>query len=252
MENLRKHISERKYIGRFEELYLAFDMNRGLHQFEAYALYCYIREYKPKSIIEMSPDYGFSTYIMLNAIYDEGYENEIEYFKSYDLRNALSLKAKKLTERSKFYSIHCGNAKNILEVPLRFDFWFIDSDHSKSFATWYIKHVSKAKHIFVHDIDPSEEYQIKYRKDNENTQSGGEPLVVIEWLKSLGYYYKDELVTYSPLVTGTDEECDYKSLWTHNDPTKVPKMFWSLLERWVHSHPFFVNQQNRSLFFEMV
>jgi hypothetical protein len=180
----------------------------------------------------MSPDEGFSTFIMLNAILDEGYGDEIDFFKSYDLQNKLRPETLDKISNFNFFTFFGGDAsKNISFDDNGIDFFFIDSDHSKSFAEWYVDLLPSVKYFFVHDIDPSEEYHIKFRPDNQNVYCGGEPLVIYNLLRNLGFEYLEKKISYLSEYYPETQLGEYKSIWTHQDPEKKSKIFWSSLEQ---------------------
>jgi len=213
-----------------------FSGDRGLNMFEAYCLYLFIRKYKPKKIKEMSPNNGFSTFIMIQAIIDEGYDNDLEMFDSYDLEDKLCKEAREKSSKLKIFNFFKGDAKENLKLNEKIDFFFVDSDHSESFAKWYVNIFHFANFIFVHDINPSEEYHLKYRGENsENKYSGGEPLVIYNFLRDKGYDYD---YTYNKTFyhggfVSRIEEGEYLAKWIslNNKDKNCEKIFWSLLNQ---------------------
>ena len=213
-----------------------FSGDRGLNMFEAYSLYSFVRKYKPKKIKEMSPNNGFSTFVMSQAILDEGYESELEMFDSYDLKDMFCEEAREKFSKLKVFNFFGGDAKETLNLSEKIDFFFVDSDHSKSFAEWYINLFEFADFIFVHDINPSEEYHLKYRgADDENKHSGGEPLVVYNFLRQMGYEYdySQDKTFYPKEFVSQIEEGEYSATWTSvdNEDKNCEKIFWSLLNQ---------------------
>jgi len=213
-----------------------FSGDRGLNMFEAYSLYSFIRKYKPKKIKEMSPNNGFSTFVMSQAILDEGYESELEMFDSYDLKDMFCEEAREKFSKLKVFNFFGGDAKETLNLSEKIDFFFVDSDHSKSFAEWYINLFEFADFIFVHDINPSEEYHLKYRGEHtENKNCGGEPLVIYNFLKQKGYDYdySHNKTFYSKNFVSQIEEGEYLTKWisVSNSDKNCEKIFWSFLNQ---------------------
>ena len=237
MKILKDSVYSLEFFEDFKILWSSpFSGDRGLNMFEAYCLYSFIRKYKPKKIKEMSPNNGFSTFVMSQAILDEGYENELEMFDSYDLSNGFCSEAIEKYSKLKVFKFFGGDAKHTLELSEKVDFFFVDSDHSKSFAEWYINLFQFANFIFVHDINPSEEYHLKYRgADDENKHVGGEPLVVYNFLRQMGYEYdySQNKTFYSKEFVSKIEEGEYLATWTSvdNEDKNCEKIFWSLLNQ---------------------
>jgi len=237
MKTLKNSVFSLEFFEDFKTLWSSpFSGDKGLNMFEAYSLYSFIRKYKPKKIKEMSPNNGFSTFIMSQAILDEGYENELEIFDSYDLSEQFCSEASEKSSKLKVFKFFGGDAKNTLELSEKVDFFFVDSDHSKNFAEWYINLFKFADFIFVHDINPSEEYHLKYRgADDENKHSGGEPLVVYNFLRQMGYDYdySQNKTFYPKEFVSQIEEGEYSATWTSvdNEDKNCEKIFWSLLNQ---------------------
>jgi predicted O-methyltransferase YrrM len=213
-----------------------FSGDKGLNMFEAYSLYLFIRKYKPKKIKEMSPNNGFSTLVMSQAIVDEGYVDELEMFDSYDLNDCFCEEAREKSSKLKVFNFFVGDAKETLKLNEKIDFFFVDSDHSKSFAEWYVNSLHFADFIFVHDINPSEEYHLKYRGEHtENKYCGGEPLVVYNFLREKGYDYdySHNKTFYPKNIVSKTEEGEYLAKWisVNNDDKNCEKIFWSLLNQ---------------------
>jgi hypothetical protein len=237
MKTLKDSVFRLEHFGDFKLLWgSSFSGDRGLHMFEAYCLYLFIRKYKPKRIKEMSPNQGFSTFIMSQAIMDEGYCDDLEMFDSYDLEYKFCREASEKSSKLKVFNFFAGDARENLKLDERIDFFFIDSDHSKSFAKWYIDKFHFADFIFVHDINPSEEYHLKYRGGNEeNKYSGGEPLVVYDFLRGKGYDYDyvQNKTFYSKEIVSKIEEGEYLAKWISidNKDKNCERIFWSLLNQ---------------------
>jgi len=184
----------------------------------------------------MSPDKGWSSFIIINAIRDEKYD--IEYFKSYDIQNQISEQYLQLFKQilNEKYELVIGDAKKTLIINDNIDLFFIDSDHSYSFALWYKQYLKFAKYIFVDDINPDIKYQDKFRtptKENikmelENVHFGGEPYVIYNYLKHIGYKILDKETEYFGNFFGNNEVGFYKSTWEKNNSSE--NIIWFSME----------------------
>jgi hypothetical protein len=233
MNNLRDNISSHTFLKDFELVWNSdFSGNRGLHKFECYCLYSFIRTYKPRRIVEMSPDEGFSTFVMISAILDEKYGEDMDFFRSYDLKYKFCKEAEEKIQGADFFNFFEGDAsKNISLKKGELDFFFIDSDHSRSFAEWYSNFLDSSKYFFIHDIDPSEEYHKKFRPDDQNFYCGGEPIVIYNFLRGLGFEYSGDRVSYTTEFYPASQIGEYNSRWDHKNINFKEKIFWSALEQ---------------------
>lgn len=123
-----------------------------LGDMEAEITYLLIREYKPNTIVEISPASGWSTSWILNALKDNGLGN----LYSYDLVDDSTKTIPLLLSNSRWNFIKGDIKKNIHLLPEKIDYLFIDSDHSANFAMWYIQNLLSNKgeniKVSVHDI----------------------------------------------------------------------------------------------------
>ena len=118
---------------------------------ESQFLYSLIRHLKPKLVLEMSPDQGLSTSIMLEAMDKNGIESIL---LSYDITD-LSLKWDRkegLVQRE----LLLGDVRETLtdEHLENTELFFIDSDHSYAFASWYSPRIELLKpgtSVIIHD-----------------------------------------------------------------------------------------------------
>ncbi len=125
--------------------------NLQFYQSESEFLYSLVRMTKPKTIIEISPDEGFTSVIMLQALEKNGIPCKIH---SFDIHEK-SKRHNRLTgdiQRELFL----GDVKQNLtdELIKQADFILIDSDHSYEFGKWYSKRfqiVKPGTFIIVHD-----------------------------------------------------------------------------------------------------
>ncbi len=128
----------------------------------------------------MSPDKGWSTFLICSAIVDEGYQNEVEIYNVYDISDSISSTAKDKLNQIKNNKVIIDDARKSVNFDnSEIDFWFIDSDHSIGFAQWYINLIKNTKYFFIHDLNASPDYHKKFRKDNDNVHSGGEAIGIL-------------------------------------------------------------------------
>ncbi len=166
--------------------------------FDAELLYSFIRITKPKKIIEMSPDKGWSTEIMIKAINDN--KQKCEIF-SFDIRD-FSQKWDQDNEYV-FRKLILGNAQETVSKYLKdCDFMFIDSDHSYDFGKWYsnliLPELDDGVYVWIHDwptfesdgwsgeaiLSPSGSVASEsYREYHSGDFRQGEPKAVKEYFK---------------------------------------------------------------------
>ena len=157
---------------------------------EAEIQYIRLRELQPKRTLEMSCRCGWSTFWLLSALHDNyhytthsGTEAAPELW-SYDIvPDVLSLPMPENLKQ--FWKFTVGDARetlmkiNVDGEPPQFDYLFIDSDHSQTFArdyTDYLLESQKGQFLSgsIHDVYP-------HRGTGEWGPSP-EGIVVLEWL----------------------------------------------------------------------
>lgn len=143
-----------------------------LGDMEAEITYLLVRHSKPLTVVEISPASGWSTSWILNALLDNG----VGKLYSYDLvDDSTRVIPENLSEnRWNFYQ---GDVKdNLGLLPKKIDYLFIDSDHSKEFANWYLEYLfplaGKGVKTSVHDI----------LKLSSEPGWGEESLILCAWL----------------------------------------------------------------------
>lgn len=125
---------------------------------EAQCLYLLIRQSRPKVVWEISPNYGYSTGYILQAMN----RNECGALYSFDLTSRVSIVAHMNFkrngidyERQKYV---VGDARKTWQSVAEkdIDLLFMDSDHSYEFGRWYMKDliplVKSGGLIHVHDV----------------------------------------------------------------------------------------------------
>jgi|CXWL01.1.fsa_nt_gi predicted O-methyltransferase YrrM len=148
-------------------LFPAFD------DLEAEITYLLLRFSRPKCVLEMSPNSGWSTTWILSALRDNDNGGQLW---SFDLHATCQEFVPQSLSCGRWNFVQ-GDAKQTIASAPEFDYLFIDSDHSRQFAEWYVgtlfPRIRPGTFVSVHDVfhaeSPSEE---------------GE--VVIDWLKSNG------------------------------------------------------------------
>lgn len=150
-----------------------------LDDLEAEITYLLIREHKPNLIVEMSPNTGWSTTWILSALRDNGGAGQLWSYDLHDISTKFVPKSL-AEERWKFF---LGDARENLPDPSQIDHFFIDSDHTGEFATWYVQSLfpslrSTCKvsvHDVFHESTPSQEGQVVIAWLNERGKSFWSP-----------------------------------------------------------------------------
>jgi predicted O-methyltransferase YrrM len=148
-----------------------------LDDLEAEITYLLLREFKPEVVVEISPGGGWSTCWILSALND----NENGELLSYDLIDDSTHCVKPELSRGRWHFIR-GDVREQL-LPGKIDYLFIDSEHSETFAWWYIKNVFPKVRIggiiSVHDV---------FHTDDPGSFSK-EGKVIIKYLETQGIPY---------------------------------------------------------------
>lgn len=112
----------------------------------------------------MSPNAGWSTTWMLSALRDNGDGSQLW---SYDLHETSTKFVPSSLARSRWYFVQ-GDARETVPKAPEFDYLFVDSNHSRGFAEWYVKELFPRLRpgavVSVHDVFhapvPSEEGEV--------------------------------------------------------------------------------------------
>lgn len=147
--------------------------------FDSEMLYTLIRILKPKKIIEMSPDKGWTSEILIKASEDN---NQKVNIYSFDIHND----SKELDRNGKVSrKLIVGKAQETLTADfLDCDFMFIDSDHTYNFGLWYaseiLPNLRKGTYIWIHDWPTYEAcgWNGHILDEKSAGQKWGEPLAV--------------------------------------------------------------------------
>ena len=158
----------------------------ALDDLEAEITYLLIRERRPKTVVEMSPNAGWSTTWILSALRDNDDGGQLW---SFDLHDTSTKFVSGQLARGRWHFVQGDAHKTILNAP-DFDYLFIDSDHSRQFASWCLQalfpRVNPGTIVSAHDVF----HQAKPSEEGE---------VVIEWLSRnhMAYWTPSPMVTHS-------------------------------------------------------
>lgn len=148
----------------------------ALHDLEAEITYLIIRDRNPHLVIEMSPNGGWSTTWILSALRDNGNGGQLW---SYDIHNTSTKLVPNTLASGRWYFVQ-GDARQLVFGAPDFEYLFIDSDHTKEFAHWYVETLFQRARpgclVSVHDVFHSE-------------MPSDEGAVVMSWLKARGLSY---------------------------------------------------------------
>ena len=118
--------------------------------FEAEILFMMIRELQPNRIFEMSPNRGYSTMWILEALMHNGKG----HLTSLDIHDACT----KFVPQRTFWTFVKSDIRSYIRLADMevFDFLFIDALHTETFSRWYTLNLlhnrSSAAHVMIHDI----------------------------------------------------------------------------------------------------
>jgi predicted O-methyltransferase YrrM len=155
-----------------------------LDDIEAEVTYLLIREFRPKTIVEIAPSGGWSTSWILRALKDNDYGT----LYSYDF-NDTSKKTlpSDLTDDRWIFS-KGKIQKRMHTLPQAFDYLFMDADHSASFTSWYVQHLfprlKDGALVSVHDVFHKSQAGFPYE----------EGTIILQWLQQKKYQF----MTFSP------------------------------------------------------
>jgi len=127
-------------------------MRPQLNDVEAEITYLLLREFKPKTVVEISPCGGWSTTWILNALKDNGTGRLF----SYDIVDTSEKTIPQDLKEGRWKLIMGDVKENIDKLPPSIDYLFLDSDHSAEFARWYIQNLfprlKPGTRVSVHDV----------------------------------------------------------------------------------------------------
>ena len=143
-----------------------------LDDIEAELTYMRIRASRPRQIVEVSPFRGWSTTWILRALRDNGEGSLISFDRIDDSRLFV---APELAEGR--WTLIVGDVRDRMpDMPQSFDYLFIDADHQRQFAEWYLAELmpraAPGAGVSIHDIFHG----------RGPGRSSGEARVVLDWL----------------------------------------------------------------------
>ncbi len=152
-------------------------LNPQLDRIEAEVTYLLIRETRPRKVVEFSPCGGWSSSWILNALIDNGDGGQLW---SFDLTDQATKVLPESLTRGRWHFIQGDVKEHLDDFPPEFEYLFIDSDHSRPFAEWYIgalfPRIQAGTVVSVHDV---------FHKKNPSAE--GE--AVIAWLEGRDLSY---------------------------------------------------------------
>ena len=171
-------------------------MDPGLDDIEAEISYLLLRERRPDTVVELGASGGWSTTWLLHALRDNGHGT----LHSYDIVDFAvgNVPAELAAGRWRFNS---GDVRRAT-LPPAIDYLFIDCDHSREFAEWYLAHLMPSLRpgtpVSIHDIfHPS--YVWRAWDFSQSTRMGEVPTIQ-RWLHGQGIRYFTPSRTWAPAV----------------------------------------------------
>ena len=146
-------------------------MNPMLDDIEAELTYLFIRDRRPEAVVEISPFRGWSTTWMLQALRDNGTGALVSFDLVEDSRRFIP------EELATRWTLITGDVRDrIPDLPDPIDYLFLDSDHRRAFAEWYIAELmprlAPDAMVSVHDVFHG----------RGPARGSGEARVVLDWL----------------------------------------------------------------------
>jgi len=149
-----------------------FSLRPQLDDIESEITYLLVRETRPDTVVEISPSAGWSSSWLLRALKDNGSGMLV----SFDVVDDASRVLPSELTQSCWKFVQGDVTRMVAQFPERIEYLFMDSDHSESFAHWYIEtivpRVRAGGIMSVHDV---------FHTSNpcSHDKEGG---VIIEWL----------------------------------------------------------------------
>lgn len=138
-----------------------------LDDIEAETTYLLVREFRPRTVVEIAPDGGWSTTWLLAALRDNGSGRLF----SYDMFDHSTRTVPQELAKGRWTFAQGDVRSRLAQLPPRIDYLFLDCEHSAQFARWYIRELFPrlvpGTPVSIHDIFPA---------------SPGESRVVRKWL----------------------------------------------------------------------
>lgn len=141
----------RAVVDQQRALLAATRLTPQLDDVEAELTYLALRDHRPDTVMELGTFHGWSTTWILRALRDNG-RGRLHSFDRVEtvLRNV----SPELADRWTF--VPGDVAANLTAVPPDVGYLFVDADHGRRFARWYLAHlfprVAAGTPVSVHDV----------------------------------------------------------------------------------------------------
>lgn len=127
-------------------------MTPQLDDLEAEITYLLVREFRPATVMELGTFHGWSTTWLLSALRDNGAGHLHSFDKIDNVRH--NVPAALSADRWTFVA---GDVRaNLDRVPSDVGYLFVDADHGRRFARWYLAHLwplmPAGIPVSVHDV----------------------------------------------------------------------------------------------------
>lgn len=155
--------------------------NKMFDTFETEMLYSFVKYLKPKKIIEIGPNNGFTSTLLIKAAKSNNTPCNIYSFDLLDTSSDLDF-----NENGVSRTLIVGDAREaVLDYIDEVDFVFIDADHRYPFGEWYCKNIftklQAGTPIWIHDWEGYEhddgQDEIKAVKDHGIQQNIVKPVL---------------------------------------------------------------------------
>ncbi|MCM3846128.1 class I SAM-dependent methyltransferase [Pseudonocardia sp. DR1-2] len=123
-----------------------------LDDVEAELTYLLLRHHRPSQVVEVGTYYGWSTTWILSALRDNG----SGHLQSFDLVDHVCGTVPEELSTGR-WTFHRGDLRETVEkVPADTGYLFVDADHRRRFARWYLEHlfgrIATGTPTSVHDV----------------------------------------------------------------------------------------------------
>ncbi|WP_226367955.1 class I SAM-dependent methyltransferase [Pseudonocardia sp. ICBG162] len=134
------------------ELLAAGTIIPQLDDVEAELTYLLLRHHRPSQVVEVGTYYGWSTTWILSALRDNG----SGHLQSFDLVDHVCGTVPEELSTGR-WTFHRGDLRETVEkVPADTGYLFVDADHGRRFARWYLEHlfgrIATGTPTSVHDV----------------------------------------------------------------------------------------------------
>ncbi|MER5672768.1 class I SAM-dependent methyltransferase [Pseudonocardia alni] len=139
-------------IDRQRELLADGTITPQLDDVEAELTYLLLRHHRPSQVVEVGTYYGWSTTWILSALRDNG----SGHLQSFDLVDHVCGTVPEELSTGR-WTFHRGDLRETVgRVPADTGYLFVDADHGRRFARWYLEHlfgrIATGTPTSVHDV----------------------------------------------------------------------------------------------------